>query len=175
MIKVFEIILCMYLKTISPDVPRFTFVCSIYKKNIGQAIILVGKCCHCRINIITVITLLYNPTSYKIYIITVITLLYNPTSYKIYIITVITLLYSPTSYKIYIITVITLLYNPTSYKIYIITVITHLYSPTSYKVTFSQQTDYSTTISVIFFLHYLQGVRITISHYMLKQIKGTLI
>jgi hypothetical protein len=38
MIKVFEIILCMYLKTISPDVPRFTFVCSIYvwlfKKNI---------------------------------------------------------------------------------------------------------------------------------------------
>jgi hypothetical protein len=36
MIKVFEIILCMYLKTISPDVPRFTFVCSIitdqYKK-----------------------------------------------------------------------------------------------------------------------------------------------
>jgi hypothetical protein len=29
MIKVFEIILCMYLKTISPDVPRFTFVCSI--------------------------------------------------------------------------------------------------------------------------------------------------
>ena len=141
MIKVFEIILCMYLKTISPDVPRFTFVCSIYKKNIGQAIILVGKCCHCRINIITVITLLYNPTSYKIYIITV----------------------------------ITLLYNPTSYKIYIITVITHLYSPTSYKVTFSQQTDYSTTISVIFFLHYLQGVRITISHYMLKQIKGTLI
>ena len=30
MINVFEIILCMYLKTISPDVPRFTFVCSIY-------------------------------------------------------------------------------------------------------------------------------------------------
>jgi hypothetical protein len=29
MIKVFEIILCMYLKTISPDVPRFTFVCSM--------------------------------------------------------------------------------------------------------------------------------------------------
>jgi hypothetical protein len=29
-IKVFEIIVCMYLKTISPDVPRFTFVCSIY-------------------------------------------------------------------------------------------------------------------------------------------------
>jgi hypothetical protein len=26
MIKVFEINLCMYLKTISPDVPRFTFV-----------------------------------------------------------------------------------------------------------------------------------------------------
>jgi hypothetical protein len=30
MIKVFEITLSMYLKTISPDVPRFTFVCSIY-------------------------------------------------------------------------------------------------------------------------------------------------
>jgi len=30
MIKVFEIILCMYLKTIFPDVPCFTFVCSIY-------------------------------------------------------------------------------------------------------------------------------------------------
>jgi hypothetical protein len=30
MIKIFEIILCMYLKTISSDVPRFTFVCSIY-------------------------------------------------------------------------------------------------------------------------------------------------
>jgi hypothetical protein len=29
--KVFEIMLCMYLKTISPDVPRFTFVCSIIK------------------------------------------------------------------------------------------------------------------------------------------------
>jgi hypothetical protein len=35
MIKVFEIILCMYLKTISPDVPRFTFVCSIYNRLIS--------------------------------------------------------------------------------------------------------------------------------------------
>jgi hypothetical protein len=55
MIKAFEQMLCMYLKTISPDVPRFTFVCSIYnwpisKKNIGRAI-LVGKCCHSRINL----------------------------------------------------------------------------------------------------------------------------
>jgi hypothetical protein len=55
MIKVFEIILCMYLKTISPDVPRcgrnvhlyVLFITDKYKKNIGQAI-LVGKCCHCR-------------------------------------------------------------------------------------------------------------------------------
>jgi hypothetical protein len=57
MIKVFEIILCMYLKTIFPDVPDVggTNICMFYllltniKKNIGQAI-LVGKCCHCRIN-----------------------------------------------------------------------------------------------------------------------------
>jgi hypothetical protein len=35
MIKVFEIILCMYLKTISPDVPRFTFVCSIYRRSLA--------------------------------------------------------------------------------------------------------------------------------------------
>ena len=31
MIKVFEQMLCMYLKTISPDVPRFTFVCSGFR------------------------------------------------------------------------------------------------------------------------------------------------
>jgi hypothetical protein len=30
MIKVFEIILCMYLKTISPDVPRFTILKLLY-------------------------------------------------------------------------------------------------------------------------------------------------
>jgi hypothetical protein len=40
MIKVFEIILCMYLKTISPDVPRFTFVCSIYNLEDGHNHIL---------------------------------------------------------------------------------------------------------------------------------------
>ena len=47
MIKVFEIILCMYLKTISPDVPRcgrslhlyVLFITDQYPKtNIGQAI-----------------------------------------------------------------------------------------------------------------------------------------
>jgi hypothetical protein len=32
MIKVFEIMLCMYLKTISPDVPRFTFITDQYQK-----------------------------------------------------------------------------------------------------------------------------------------------
>jgi hypothetical protein len=69
MIKVFEIIVCMYLKTISPDRTRFRFVCSIYNwpispKNIGQAI-LVGKFCHCRIkhvqrNLIIVMHVIYN-------------------------------------------------------------------------------------------------------------------
>ena len=61
MIKVFEIIVCMYLKTISPDVPdefqsgrSLHFVYSIYnwsiaKNNIGQAM-LFGKYCHCRIH-----------------------------------------------------------------------------------------------------------------------------
>ena len=39
MINVFEIILCMYLKTISPDVPRFTFVCSIYNWPISKNIL----------------------------------------------------------------------------------------------------------------------------------------
>jgi hypothetical protein len=67
--KVFEIILCMYLKTISPDRTRFRFVCSIYNwpispKNIGQAI-LVGKFCHCRIkhvqrNLKIVMHVIYN-------------------------------------------------------------------------------------------------------------------
>ena len=53
MIKVFEIILCMYLKTISPDVGG-AYICMFYlqliniKKSIGQAI-LADKCCHCRI------------------------------------------------------------------------------------------------------------------------------
>ena len=57
MIKVFEIILCMYLKTISPDVGG-AYICTLYvlfitdqyQKNIGE-VILVDKCCHCRIYI----------------------------------------------------------------------------------------------------------------------------
>ena len=55
MIKVFEIILCMYLKSISPDVPRCGRSLHLYvlniKNNIGQAI-LFGKCCHCRIKLV---------------------------------------------------------------------------------------------------------------------------
>ena len=62
MIKVFEIILCMYLKTISPDVPRcgrslhlyVLFITDNIKKKIGQAI-LVGKCCHCRIELSSIL------------------------------------------------------------------------------------------------------------------------
>ena len=41
MIKVFEIILCMYLKTISPDVPRFSFVCSIYNLPISKNVLFI--------------------------------------------------------------------------------------------------------------------------------------
>ena len=60
MIKVFEIILCMSLKTISPDVPRcgrslhlyVLFITDQYKKKYWEAI-LVGKCCHCRIKSFT--------------------------------------------------------------------------------------------------------------------------
>jgi hypothetical protein len=43
MIKVFEIIVCMYLKTISPDVPRFTFVCSILEIQYIQYIQKINK------------------------------------------------------------------------------------------------------------------------------------
>ena len=58
MIKVFEIILCMSLKTISPDVPRcgrslhvyVLFITDQYQKNYWAGL-LVGKCCHCRINL----------------------------------------------------------------------------------------------------------------------------
>ena len=41
MIKVFERILCMYLKTISHDVPRFTFVCSIYNRLISKNVLFI--------------------------------------------------------------------------------------------------------------------------------------
>ena len=63
MIKVFEIILCMYLKTISPRCGwslhlYVLFITDQYKKKIGQAI-LVGKCCHCRIKFGTVPTVWY--------------------------------------------------------------------------------------------------------------------
>ena len=55
MIQVFEIILCTYLKTISPDVGGayicVLFITDQYKKKYWAGYsILVGKCCHCRIN-----------------------------------------------------------------------------------------------------------------------------
>ena len=56
MIQVFEIILCMYLKTISPNVPRcgrslhlyVLFITDQYKKKY-RAGYIGRKCCHCRI------------------------------------------------------------------------------------------------------------------------------
>jgi len=93
MIKVVEISLCMYLKTISPDVPRFTFVCSIYnwpisKKNIGQAI-LVGKCCHCRINDRFPEVSMLQQRNQSLFIISTYTILqaqHNDCSYKLFLI-----------------------------------------------------------------------------------------
>jgi hypothetical protein len=41
MIKVFEIILCMYLKTISPDVPRWACPVICYEQSIGSDLVYI--------------------------------------------------------------------------------------------------------------------------------------